>query len=71
MYRRRLCERMSVTGLCQICEAAEAQFACDRCGAVVCQAHYDPSLGLCEECAAEERRSRGERGGEGGVPGPR
>ncbi|GAD53744.1 hypothetical protein MBEHAL_2504 [Halarchaeum acidiphilum MH1-52-1] len=60
---------MSVTGLCQICESAEAQFACDRCGAVVCQAHYDPALGLCEECAAEERRSR--NGDESGFPGPR
>jgi len=60
---------MSVTGLCQICESAAAQFACERCGAVVCQAHYDPGLGLCEECAAEERRSRDENGN--GLPGPR
>lgn len=54
---------MSVTGLCQICESAEARFACDRCGAVVCDAHYDPQLGYCQECAAEARRSSGGNGG--------
>ncbi|MFB6078800.1 MAG: hypothetical protein ABEJ80_07480 [Halarchaeum sp.] len=54
---------MSVTGLCQICEAREARFACERCGAVVCQEHYDADLGLCQSCATETRRARddGER----------
>ncbi|WP_435099779.1 hypothetical protein [Halarchaeum sp. P4] len=64
---------MSVTGLCQICESAEARFACDRCGAVVCRAHYDAELGVCAECASEQRRSQGVvEGDEGtGVGGPR
>ncbi|GAA0286303.1 hypothetical protein GCM10009000_121830 [Halobacterium noricense] len=50
---------MSVTGLCQICESEQAQFSCDRCGALVCQAHYDPSTGYCTECAAEVRGGSG------------
>jgi len=50
---------MSVTGLCQRCES-EARFSCDRCGALVCQAHYDPSTGYCTDCAGEVRGGRGE-----------
>ena len=46
---------MSVQGLCQICEAAPATFQCSRCGALVCEAHYDRSSGLCTDCAAETR----------------
>lgn len=42
---------MSVTGLCQICEAAEASQRCDNCGALVCTDHYEPGLGLCTRCA--------------------
>lgn len=52
---------MAVTGICQVCESAEAQFACDRCGRVVCEGHYDRELGLCTECArsaTEEGRER-------------
>lgn len=44
---------MSVSGLCQICESAEAKHQCDRCGAMVCATHYDRELGLCTECATE------------------
>lgn len=54
---------MSVTGICQICESAEARFACDRCGRVVCETHYDRETGLCTECArtaTEEDRGRGD-----------
>ena len=64
---------MSVTGLCQICESAQAQFACDRCGRMVCETHYDRELGLCTDCAKRvrgeerdaerEREDRRERGG--------
>jgi len=43
---------MSVTGLCQMCESARAQFSCDRCGATVCEDHYDAANGFCAECAA-------------------
>ncbi|MFB6135185.1 MAG: hypothetical protein ABEJ04_00310 [Halobacteriaceae archaeon] len=55
---------MSVTGVCQICESAEAVHACDRCGRVVCADHFDEAVGLCVECAAEtgDRPERGERG---------
>lgn len=61
---------MSVTGLCQICENAQAQFACDRCGRVVCDVHYDSGVGLCTECAQEVRGD--ERGpGEWEDTGPR
>lgn len=44
---------MSVSGLCAICEAAEAEHQCDRCGALVCSNHYDAETGLCTNCAAE------------------
>ncbi|WP_435144576.1 zinc finger HIT domain-containing protein [Halobaculum sp. P14] len=42
---------MSMTGVCQICEAAEARFTCDNCGALVCADHYDEQTGCCVECA--------------------
>jgi hypothetical protein len=42
---------MSVSGLCQICESAEAKFSCDACGAVVCGDHYERDLGVCIQCA--------------------
>lgn len=51
---------MSVEGLCQVCEAAPADYQCRRCGALVCTAHYDEETGLCTDCAAE----RGPRGDE-------
>lgn len=44
---------MSVSGLCQICENAEARHDCDNCGQVVCGAHYDESVALCQTCARE------------------
>lgn len=43
---------MSVTGVCSVCGTAEANRACDRCGNVVCEDHYD-RRGVCTECAAE------------------
>lgn len=51
---------MSVTGLCQTCGNAQAQFSCDRCGAVVCEQHYDAATGFCTECASEVRSGRGD-----------
>ncbi|MFB6113114.1 MAG: hypothetical protein ABEJ58_03295 [Halodesulfurarchaeum sp.] len=42
---------MSVAGLCQVCESAEARFSCTRCGQLVCEEHFDQELGLCLECA--------------------
>ena len=41
---------MSVRGLCQVCERAEAEFTCDVCGAAVCVDHYDADMGACVEC---------------------
>jgi hypothetical protein len=44
---------MSVSGLCEICEAKPAIDGCDRCGRLVCADHYDKPSGLCTECLAE------------------
>ena len=52
---------MSVTGLCQVCESAEAVHQCPRCGTLVCEAHFDEAAGLCVTCAAET----GPRDGDG------
>ncbi|MFB6070949.1 MAG: hypothetical protein ABEJ76_07980 [Halanaeroarchaeum sp.] len=51
---------MSVQGLCQVCESAPATFACERCGALVCEDHYVDGRGLCRSCASEtgHRRDR-------------
>jgi hypothetical protein len=46
---------MSLETLCQICEAAPAEHQCARCGALVCDAHYDETTGLCTECAKNAR----------------
>ena len=59
---------MSVSGLCQVCQSAEARFSCERCGSLVCADHYDRRTGLCLECAQET--GAGDRGGgEGDRPG--
>jgi len=42
---------MSVSGLCQVCESAAAEYSCELCGAVVCADHYDRSAGVCGQCA--------------------
>jgi hypothetical protein len=44
---------MSVDTLCQMCEAAPAEYQCTRCGRFVCEAHYVNARGLCADCAAE------------------
>jgi len=41
---------MSVSGLCGICETAEATHRCDRCGNVVCDDHFDATTGYCTDC---------------------
>lgn len=47
---------MSVSGLCEICEAASAEYGCDLCGRLVCEKHFSESNGICTACL-------GQRGG--------
>jgi hypothetical protein len=47
---------MSVEGLCQICEREPARHACERCGSLVCETHYDRATGLCLDCARSANR---------------
>ncbi|WP_181684940.1 zinc finger HIT domain-containing protein [Halorhabdus salina] len=44
---------MSVAGLCTVCGNQGAEYTCDRCGSLVCDRHYEPSVGFCVECAGE------------------
>ena len=44
---------MSVTGLCTVCGREGVEHTCDRCGSLVCDRHYEPSVGFCVECAGE------------------
>jgi len=46
---------MSVTGLCQVCEAAPARHQCPQCGQQVCVDHFDEETGLCQACASVAR----------------
>lgn len=63
---RHVIARVSITGLCEVCESAEAVDSCERCGALVCRAHLDEELGYCADCARRMRRDReGEGKGEG------
>jgi hypothetical protein len=54
---------MSVTGLCELCEAESVEDGCDRCGRLVCVDHYDEPTGLCTACLSEfgdRREGRGD-----------
>ncbi len=51
---------MSVSGVCQVCESAEATQTCPNCGAMVCDDHYDRELSVCTRCASAARQSGGE-----------
>lgn len=42
---------MSVSGLCQICERAEARHSCRICGRQVCEDHWNEAVGTCSPCA--------------------
>lgn len=55
---------MSVSGLCGICQAAEAEAQCTRCGAMVCDDHRDERRGVCAECSAEFPGSSSDTGTE-------
>jgi len=43
---------MSVPSPCEICNRADVDHVCDRCGQLVCSRHFDEDVGLCIECAA-------------------
>ena len=51
---------MSVSGICQVCEAAEGKHTCKRCGSLVCNEHWDRTARACLACA--------EGGGDGDRP---
>lgn len=46
--------------MCAICNAANADDVCERCGRLVCDDHYDESSGYCKECASELGRGQGD-----------
>ncbi|WP_176451172.1 MULTISPECIES: hypothetical protein [unclassified Halorubrum] len=47
---------MSVTGICQICEAAPARHGCPQCGRAVCEDHWSDDAGLCTACTQGRRQ---------------
>jgi len=44
---------MSVSSPCEICNRADVDHVCDRCGQLVCSHHFEEDYGLCVECAAD------------------
>ena len=44
---------MSVSSPCEVCASADVEGACQRCGQLVCERHFEADLELCVECAAE------------------
>lgn len=54
---------MSVSGPCTLCTTNDVVDSCDRCGALVCDDHYDSRTGWCTECANElnTRQDAGEQ----------
>ncbi|ARS88490.1 zinc finger HIT domain-containing protein [Natrarchaeobaculum aegyptiacum] len=49
---------MSVSGLCQICEARPAEYRCDACGTLACEMHFERERGLCADCVARADPTR-------------
>jgi len=49
---------MSITGLCQLCENAEASNQCQRCASLVCDRHYNTEVTVCVECASQSQSGR-------------
>lgn len=56
---------MSITGVCQVCESAEARHSCPQCGRAVCDDHYDRELAVCAVCATELRQGGADGSGDG------
>lgn len=44
---------MSVSSTCEVCSAGDVDHTCDRCGQLVCDDHFDETVGFCVECAAD------------------
>lgn len=44
---------MSVSSPCEICGRTDVAAACDRCGQLVCERHFEADLSFCVECAAK------------------
>lgn len=61
---------MSVSGVCQICESAEAEYSCNECGAFVCGKHYEREMGICVQCAERAAGDVNEAPSEPDVDGP-
>jgi hypothetical protein len=59
---------MSVSSPCEICGRGEVRDTCDRCGKLVCEKHYDESLGYCTECVAEVGRGESSSSEEEDLP---
>ena len=60
---------MSVAGLCQVCENAQAEHACRTCGRQVCDDHWSDTVRACSACArgvdADDPRREGPDPGRG------
>jgi len=52
-YPDELQEMMSVSSPCEICGRTDVEAACDRCGQLVCERHFEDDLGFCADCAAQ------------------
>ncbi|MFC4357260.1 hypothetical protein ACFO0N_04765 [Halobium salinum] len=50
---------MSFSGVCQVCESAEADYACEQCGAFVCTSHFDRKSRRCGDCRPSPRGGGG------------
>ena len=44
---------MSVSRPCEVCAGADVEGACQQCGRLVCERHFEAELGLCVECAPD------------------
>jgi hypothetical protein len=49
---------MSVSSPCEICQRADVDHTCDRCGKLVCDRHFDEETGFCVECAVDVSGSK-------------